>query len=467
MKTIYKNLVLTVLLLSLSSSALSKTWTDTGYNCFHYEKDGNGWYNLDMVKRSDPFKVENVTSHLGDNSTVYFNACHSIKVDGCTNTGNAVAIVKRGEECAPLSIWSEDKKNGRSAWSFEVTNPVNSLAAAFKSMASVRKLLTSRHVDAALESLEKINLESAKDFGSSKGINIIANNTNSTTITQNLTINAVCNKDVKEPTKISATYAAGLYTLSFEDNNACSFDAFSFWKKLGWGQYIVEGVIALFALVLCVAGIRIEKPALFSIGFFAGAAISYVFLSLFVENAVGKDWWFWVIIGVAVVIGIICGFLLFWLRKIGVAAAGAFLGYVLGNFLYTLVVYKLDGEGTPVWYYVTLVGCALICGILAFWLTDIIFILATSFGGAYISVRMVGTMLDKYPDESFIAQQIASGEIDNVSWTVYLFLGIMVALAILGLIVQCKAKKQLDDEKKHKERDETYNKGGAYTRVDY
>ena len=80
---------------------------------------------------------------------------------------------------------------------------------------------------------------------------------------------------------------------------------------------------------------------------------------------------------------------------------------------------------------------------------------------------MVGTMLDKYPDESFIAQQIASGEIDNVSWTVYLFLGIMVALAILGLIVQCKAKKQLDDEKKHKERDETYNKGGAYTRVDY
>jgi len=418
-----------------------------------------------MVKRSDPFKVENVTSHLGDNSTVFFNACHKITVEGCPNTGNAVAIVKRGEVCEPLSIWSEDASKGRSVWSFAVTDPVKSLAASFKSMASVKKFLTTGNVDAALESLEKVNLNS-QDFGSSKGINIIATNAG-TTVTQNLIINAICNKDVKEPSNITATYTDGLYTLSFEDNNACSFDVFSFWKKLGWGQYIVQGVIALFALVLCVAGIRIEKPALFSVGFLAGGVIAYVFLSLFLENAVGKDWWFWVIIAVSVVIGIVCGLLLFWLRKLGVAAAGAFLGYVIGNFLYTLVVYKLDGDGTPVWYYVTLIGCALICGILAFWLTETIFILATSFGGAYISVRMVGTMLGKYPDESFIAQQIASGEIENVSWTVYLFLGIMVALAILGLIVQCRAKAELDKEKDTKKKEEKYNKDGAYTRINY
>jgi len=185
----------------------------------------------------------------------------------------------------------------------------------------------------------------------------------------------------------------------------------SFWDKLGWGQYIVQGVLAVFGLALCVAGIRFMKGTLFSIGFLAGGAACYVFMSLFVENAVGKDWWIWVQVGVSVLVGIILGFVLYKLQKFGVGAAGAFLGYVLGNFLYELVVHKLDSSGQPVWYYITIVVCVLIFAILAFWLTEMIYILATSFGGSYIAVRMVGTMAGKYPDESFVAQEIAAGEL--------------------------------------------------------
>ena len=254
-------------------------------------------------------------------------------------------------------------------------------------------------------------------------------------------------------------------TLSVEDDIPSKADVISFWDKLGAGQYVVEGVIALLALVLCVAGNKFEKPALFTIGFFAGFGFSYVFLGTFIEKAIGEDKSFYAVVGVSVVIGIILGSLLFCLVKLGFGVAGAFLGYVLGNFLYQTVIHKLDGAGTPVWYYGTLVVCAIICTILAFWLSHIIFILATSVGGAYISVRMVGTMAGNYPDESFIAQQIASGNIDSMPPIVYVFLGIMVALAITGLVLQFKHRKQHSKHTESKKIAEVHNADGAYTKI--
>merc|ERR1712119_259434 len=133
-------------------------------------------------------------------------------------------------------------------------------------------------------------------------------------------------------------------------------------------------------------------------------------MSLFVPNAVGQDWWMWGQIGISLVVGILVGVLLWKCHKFGSGVAGAFLGYVVGNFLYELVMHKLDGHGTPVWYYVTIVLCAIIFGILAYFLHEGIYIIATTVGGSYIAVRMVGTMAGKCPDETFVAQEIAAGE---------------------------------------------------------
>lgn len=410
-----------------------------------------------MINRSVAFEVQNVTSHLGANSTVYFNACHPLNIAGCSKTSNAVALVKNGEQCEALSMYSEKASDGRTSWVFNVIDPIYSVARALKSMAAVRKFLQLKNVEAAVESIEQMNLSEIKeDFGDSKGLNIVGNNVNNT-LPYNLNMVLNCNDKITQPQNMTAVFnSATGYTLSLEDNNACSFDAFSFWKKLGWGQYIVEGVIALFALVLCVAGIRMYKPTILSIGFLAGAAITYIFLNLFVENAVGQDWWFWVIIGISVLVGVLCGLLLFFLNKLAFATAGAFLGYVLGNFTYELVLHKLDGAGSPVYYYVCIVVMALIFGILSCWLQEIVIILATSIGGAYVSVRMVGTMAGKYPDESFIAQEIASGEYESMPLIVFVFLAVMAALAILGLVLQFKAKREINAKEEHKDRKDNY-----------
>jgi len=46
-----------------------------------------------------------------------------------------------------------------------------------------------------------------------------------------------------------------------------------------------------------------------------------------------------------------------------------------------------------------------------------------------------------------------------------MFLGIMVALAILGLIVQCKAKRDIEAKKKEKEAKADLERPGQYTRI--
>jgi len=79
-----------------------------------------------------------------------------------------------------------------------------------------------------------------------------------------------------------------------------------------------------------------------------------------------------------------------------------------------------------------------------------ILILATGIGGAYFSVKMVGIMVGNYPDESFIAQEIAAGEFDSMPYQVYIYLAFMVVLSIAGITTQFCLKKR-DSEKKNKD----------------
>jgi hypothetical protein len=40
--------------------------------------------------------------------------------------------------------------------------------------------------------------------------------------------------------------------------------------------------------------------------------------------------------------------------------------------------------------------------------------LAFAVGGAYLGVKLIGTMIGNYPDETMIAQRIAAGEFEGV-----------------------------------------------------
>lgn len=138
-------------------------------------------------------------------------------------------------------------------------------------------------------------------------------------------------------------------------------------------------------------------------------------------------------------------------EKLSFAVAGAVLGYTIGSILYNLVIFKLDGSGTPIWFYVTIVILAIAFAIISFWLHDFVLILATAIGGAYLSVRLLATMIGNYPDESIIAQEIAAGKFEGMPWYVYVYLAFMVILGISGVVTQCILKKKYPAKTKNVE----------------
>jgi len=293
------------------------------------------------------------------------------------------------------------------------------------------------------------------DFGDNRSLKLTTSyDKNATESTPLLTINMTCNKDLHadEIKNQKATLNGdGSYTLSWEADPNCGFDMFSFWNKLGWGQYIVEGALIVVSLFFCFWGKRAENGSLAVIGFFAGGITTYIFLNLFtnLEDA-DNHWYMWVVIGVSVLIGIIMAILLVWAKHVGHFAAGAFLGYILGMELYNLILARWDHTGTPVWYYVTVFGLAIVGGIIAIWLSKHMMMLGTAFGGAYFAVKLTGQMIGNYPDESTLAQKIAAGEFDAIPWYTYVYVLSSVVLGICGTVFQYMEWCQREDEKKEK-----------------
>merc|ERR1711976_1141720 len=100
--------------------------------------------------------------------------------------------------------------------------------------------------------------------------------------------------------------------------------------------------------------------------------------------------------------------------KFSVFGAGVLGGYVFGMWLYSLVLYKLDGDGTPYWTYVIVLGLAVVGGILGLVWYNAIVILGTSIGGSYIAIRLIGAMVGNYMNETEIARTIEGGGCDSV-----------------------------------------------------
>lgn len=170
---------------------------------------------------------------------------------------------------------------------------------------------------------------------------------------------------------------------------------------------------------------------------------------MFLDYRKEMDSYFWVVIGICVLIGIICSFLLTFWEKLSFTFCGVACGFILSSVLYDLILYKLDGEGTPVVYYAINISVGCIFGIISLWLKDNIIVLSTSVMGSYYTIKMIGVMIGNYPDERNISNRIAGGQFKDMPWEVYLYVFLMIVLAIGGLILQLYLKKKYPKERKH------------------
>jgi hypothetical protein len=256
----------------------------------------------------------------------------------------------------------------------------------------------------------------------------------------------------QNPTKNSAAYDASkkLYTVNIFTPSICGqyfvpptiskhqflqAGTFAFLDRMGWPKYIIGVALCAVLLYITFFGSIYFKINLWILGFLTGWISSYIVISLILNTE--ETWAIWALYIIATLVGVGIAVLFSCIEKIALYGGGAFLGVCLGFELYALFIYKVDvWIGEPVMYYVSTITLGLLFLGLTYWMHNVIWICATSVGGAYLFVKCAGKMIGGYPDEVDVATEISNGDIQGMPWTHWAYLAASLVLAVVGMIFQ-------------------------------
>lgn len=123
--------------------------------------------------------------------------------------------------------------------------------------------------------------------------------------------------------------------------------------------------------------------------------ILVVFYSTFLADNTAT-WLSWLVVSLSVVVGIVCGYLATKVEKIGGALLAGWGGFCLGVVINETVLYLANSTAL---FWCINCGLALIFAIIGFIFFNQAVIIATSFIGAYMTMRGIGIMAGGFPNE--------------------------------------------------------------------
>lgn len=264
----------------------------------------------------------------------------------------------------------------------------------------------------------------------------------------NLYVQQNCDSSAEIVTTTALTeISAGVYETTQTSKTACPiFTAnalIQFVDEYAW--FFGIGFIAI-GLFLAFLGRKIFNATLFIItAIIVAGLILFIFYATFLEDSTAA-WVGWTVLGFAVLLGLVAGFLMVKFEKFGAALVAGWGGFCLGVLLNETVLYLAT---SAVLFWCVNIGLALICAILGFVLLDQTVILATAFIGSYMTMRGIGIMAGGFPNEYVLINMIESGAIDNIDPVFYAYLAGIVVLTILASIVQFKMYKKSQEDGQH------------------
>ncbi|RLN36624.1 hypothetical protein BBJ28_00016276 [Nothophytophthora sp. Chile5] len=202
------------------------------------------------------------------------------------------------------------------------------------------------------------------------------------------------------------------------------------------GSLLAMTAIAV-GVVTVVMGYRIFRATLFIIGF----AVGGVGFAMVAESVFAKEEWAVTASWVAFVVGgIIGGFFVVCLARIGVFVVGATAGVILAMILNNSFGYMMYPSHPKVMLALLCVILGLLCGVLALKLEKPVLIVATSLFGAGTLVWGVGYFAGDFPSSNDLqeyATQAANGDLEFAipgAWCAYL--AAIAMLFVLSLFIQ-------------------------------
>ena len=145
-------------------------------------------------------------------------------------------------------------------------------------------------------------------------------------------------------------------------------------------------IFMIIGLFVCFFGRKLFKPILFIAGILLGVGLVWLIsYTTFLKNDT-KQWVFWLVLGISLLIGILLGYLFYKLSRIGAFIIAGWGGYSLGLLLYNAFLYKVNSQA---FFWCFTIGCGVVAGLLALCFFEHILILATSLAGSYLAIRVI------------------------------------------------------------------------------
>lgn len=124
-----------------------------------------------------------------------------------------------------------------------------------------------------------------------------------------------------------------------------------------------------------------------------------------------EDFTLWITLVVGLIFGLVLSYFLIKIEELIYFCIGGYLGYLLGNMIYTAILINLNSDLVlPI----TLIISILLCGYVSFKLSKHIIILTSSLLGAYAIVRGASFYIGHFPNESVIIDLIKNNEFNQL-----------------------------------------------------
>lgn len=162
-------------------------------------------------------------------------------------------------------------------------------------------------------------------------------------------------------------------------------------------------------------------------------AQSQIFAYLVIIPSEAAVWVGWVVLVVAIALGVGAGFLVAKLISVGVFILGFWLGAAIGTLLYNLALHKISDEGSSIILWATIAILGIIAGVIAIRVMEPAIMISTAFVGAYAFVRGISLFAGHYPGEYEVVTGLSSGSYE-MPWQFYVYFAAIMVLAAIGSV---------------------------------
>jgi len=241
---------------------------------------------------------------------------------------------------------------------------------------------------------------------------------------------------------VASTTACAYQTTVSSANMCPSFDLNALWIFLDEYSYIWGVLFIVGGIFLGFFGRKLFKAAIFMVtSILVVFAILLLFYTTFLSDTT-EVWVGWTVLISSILIGLVAGFFMMKLERVGAAVLCGWGGFLIGIMLNEMVLYKAESQAL---FWSMSIGCAIVAAVLSFFFYEHVLINMTAFAGAYMLIRGISFYAGGFPNEFTLADQLKAGDTSAFTNWFYLYMVCILIVAVVCSIVQYKTNDKKDE----------------------